>query len=97
MFSESSHVTFSSSSKSVNSLTKEELLALKDHEITTDFVNNLTVDTLDKYCLTDKRFYVFSRFIGDHIDTLVKNYSQVQYLLNEKNSFKKWRESIQQN
>jgi hypothetical protein len=67
---------------------------LSSTDINRNYLNSLSENQLDDLIISDKRVFIFYSFLLDHINTLVENYSQLEYLLEQKHSLQSWRQEI---
>lgn len=67
---------------------------LDNSVLSVEYMKGLVDSELDKLIISDKRAFVLFHFYTDHPNTLVKNYDELEYLLQEKRSFKKWKDQI---
>lgn len=63
---------------------------ISDVEISKAYLSNLDLIERDRLIITDKRIFIFHNFLLDHPHTLVDNWNQLEYLLQEKSSFRSW-------
>lgn len=82
------------SHRSLRTFSSVNYLDLTDEDISKTFLASINTTDKDKLITSDRRVFIFYQFITDHPDTLVENFAQVNYLINEKSSFRKWKTNV---